>query len=98
MFSCGGALSHLRDLSSITSFSKDLISHDADQNHRAHYCEVERAWNTEQVHKIAQHLEQGSADQNANHRSFATAQRTTTEHRGRDAVKLIRITVIGGRD
>src|ERR1041384_583450 len=92
------ALTHQRDLSSVASFSEDLISHHSDQEHRSHYCKIQRAWDAQQVNQIAQDLKQGSADQHADYRALTATQGTATEHCRGDSKKFISIAVIGGRD
>src|SRR6185369_5696740 len=92
------ALTHERDLSSIAALSEDLIRHHADQDHRSHYCEIQRARDAEQVNQIAQDLKQSSADQYADYRSLTAAQRTATEHCCCDSIEFVSIAVIRGRD
>src|SRR5829696_9796334 len=96
--SLGAGLAHQCDLPSVSTFSEDLICHHADQDHGAHHREVERTGNAEEVDEIAQDLKQRGADQYANHRTFAAAQRTSPEHRRGDSIEFVSIAVIGGRN
>src|SRR5260221_10748908 len=75
-----------------------MVSRHPRQHDRAHYSEVQRTGNIEQVHKVLQHEQQRRADENANYGTFTTSQAATAQHRRRDAVKLVEISVVRGRN
>ena len=60
--SSGSAVPEAREL---------LVGHDADQDHRAHHREVERARDAEQVHQVLQDLQQDGAQHDAEDRALA---------------------------
>src|SRR6516225_1008927 len=76
-----------------TALGEVLVGEYTDENHRPHHRKVERARNAEQIDKVLQYLEQHGAEHNPYDRALAAAQRTATQHRSGDGVKLIERTM-----
>ena len=75
--SCGhfalSRFAHQSDLSTISTFSQNLIGHYADQDHCTHNSEIEGTGDTEEVYQISKDLQQRRADENSDNRTFAAS-------------------------
>ena len=78
--------------------SEQLVGHRADQDDGAHHREIERARNVEQVHQIAQHLQQRRAHDDPEHGSFASAQAAAADDGRGNRVELVEVAVRGRRN
>jgi len=86
------------DASLVGAFLEDLVGEHAQQHDGSHDGVVERTGNPQEVHQILQHLKERGADDDADDRTFTAAQTASAQHGGGDAVKLIEVSMVRGRD